>query len=159
LDLPWTHYIHMVETWEEATISFPIIYFGPHYRIACEWLFVLGLQTRSFEICNLQILKFCTLLIFSYEFWLRSFQLQNCIPWQILSKTILHIFIMSFDSYFRRAFTLLPFYSWPFFWLQFLSPNGGCKFISNILSLRALQCYKKTFDLHKVYLSTFISKI
>jgi len=28
--------IHMVATWEEANISFPIIYFGPHHGIACE---------------------------------------------------------------------------------------------------------------------------
>ncbi len=77
--------------------------------------FVLGLQSGNLETCKLQILQFCKLLIFSYEFWSRSFQLQNCTPWIILSKNILNVFIMSFDSYFPRAFTLLPFDYWHFF--------------------------------------------
>lgn len=47
LDLPWTHYIHMVETWEKANISLPIIYFGPRHGDYMEMTFFI--ETPKWE--------------------------------------------------------------------------------------------------------------
>lgn len=88
----------MIWTLKDVTISLLYYTLDLNLRITLKWIFILGLIhtiSESPKIRKLWSSQIYEFIIFSYELWLKSLQLQSCNLQQDLSNTLSHAFIRS----------------------------------------------------------------